>query len=98
MPFLSDSGMTIKQVVDELEKQIKLLQEQIVAVEELKTKIEEIDEKLQTLLDVELGNWEIVDNHLIFKDKNNNQIAKFALFDKKGRPTERSIMKRERVE
>jgi len=98
MPFLSDSGMTIKQVVDALELQIKALEEQIMAVEELKAKVEEIDGKIELLLDVELGNWEIVDNHLIFKDKNNKQIAKFALFDKKGRPTERSIMKRERVE
>lgn len=97
MSFLSDSGMTIKQVVDALELQIKALEEQIMAVEELKTKIEEMNNKIELLLDVELGNWEIKNNQMIFYDSKGSELARFNLYNSRGERSSIAVCKRERV-
>lgn len=46
---------------------------------------------------IEGGNWEILDNQMIFKDELNVEIARFDLFGEAGAPTEENAYKRVKV-
>jgi len=51
----------------------------------------------QSITDAQLGNWELIGNQLIIKGTNDQEIARFNLFDAAGNPTMRAVYKRERV-
>ncbi len=53
---------------------------------------------LKAIYNAQFGNWEIKNNQLIMRDENDEEIARFNLFDSKGRPTMRNILKRIKVE
>lgn len=46
----------------------------------------------------QFGDWEIKNANFIIKDKNGNEIARFALLDKYGEPTEGQVFKRVRID
>jgi hypothetical protein len=60
-------------------------------------KFEDILEKVNILLDVEQGDWEIKDNQMIFYDRDGDELMRFDLLDSSGDPTETSVYKREKV-
>lgn len=63
----------------------------------LHAKSDEIREKTQTILNIDTGNWEIKNNHMIFYDQNGNEFMKFELLDKDGLPSEANVFRRRKV-
>jgi len=63
----------------------------------IENKINNILQYVNTILDIEEGNWEIKDNKMIFYDRNNSPLLVFKLYDKYGNPSETNVYKRERV-
>ena len=93
--MLSDSGLTIKEVIDTLEQRIKTMEE---TTKVIQTNLGSIESKLDTLLDIEQGNWKIENNQMIFYRRNGEELMRFNLKDKKGEPTEVEIFERERID
>jgi len=93
--MLSDSGLTIKEVIDTLEQRIKTMEE---TTKVIQTNLGSIESKLDTLLDIEQGNWKIENNQMIFYRRNGEELMRFNLKDKNGEPTEVEIFERERID
>ena len=68
-----------------------------VAYNEMKNKIDEIRDIVGELKNMEMGNWEIKDNQMIFYDLDGNELAKYNLFDKSGLASEINVFKRIKV-
>ena len=83
--------MTIKEWILYLNGRLKAMEE---AYNSLNTKLDEIKDIVTTLKNVELGNWEIKDNQMIFYDLNGDEIARYDLLDKEGNPTDMYVFKR----
>jgi hypothetical protein len=92
--MLSDSGRTIKEVIDILETKVAELES---LTQEIKESLTIIHAKLDTLLDIEQGNWKIENYQMIFFDRQGNELMRFDLKDKQGRPTELEVFERVRV-
>jgi len=54
-------------------------------------------ELIDLLLKVETGNWEIKDNQWIYYDDAGNELFRFNLYDKSGKPSEINVYKREKI-
>ena len=52
---------------------------------------------IKTLIDAQLGNWEIKNNQMIFYKTDNSELTRFDLYDKDGKKTTFGVVKRERV-
>ena len=59
-----------------------------------KSNTDTIKDLVNRVLDIEEGNWEIVNHQMIFYDRNGQEILRFNLYDKYGNPSERNIFKR----
>ena len=53
--------------------------------------------KLNTILDIEQGTWEIKNEQMIFYAVDGSELMRFNLYDKNGQPTSTAVFKRERV-
>ena len=58
--------------------------------------IQDIKTMLNILLDVEQGNWEILNNQMIFYKRDGSELMRFNLYDKSGQPSETNVYKRVR--
>ena len=67
-----------------------------VAYNDMKDKIDEIRDIVGELKNMEMGNWEIKDNQMVFYDLDGNELAKYDLLDKSGNPTDMYVFKREK--
>ena len=56
-----------------------------------------INDIVDIILQTETGNWEIKDNQWIHYDLDGNELFRFNLFDKTGKPAETQVYKRVRV-
>lgn len=56
--------------------------------------LKKINNDLSTLMDFQMGNWEIKDNQMIFYKRNGDILAEFNLLNKYDVPTESSVYKR----
>ena len=61
------------------------------------TEIHANKDLIDLLLKAETGNWEIKDNQWIYYDKDGNELFKFNLYDKDGKPSETNVYKRVRI-
>jgi hypothetical protein len=59
--------------------------------------ISDIKNLTNDILDIHYGNWEILNNQMVFYDRDNIEIMRFNLKDKSGNASEVSIYKREKV-
>ena len=71
-------------------------------LEEKRALIDRIDNlhtKVDTLLDIEQGNWEIDPNtkQMIFYDRNGNELMRFNLYDRFGHPSDINVYRRVKV-
>jgi hypothetical protein len=60
-------------------------------------KVTILQEDISLLVDIDSGNWEIVNNQMIFKNTDNIEILKFDLFNSVGIKSSRGITKRTRI-
>jgi hypothetical protein len=70
------------------------------AVEQLRediAKVKSSTDHMEFVVEMLAGNREIVGNQMIFRDQEGVEIARFNLFDSKGRPSMINVFKRERV-
>jgi hypothetical protein len=66
-------------------------------VDNIQSVVVDIQNMVNILMDVEIGNWEIKNNQMIFYDREGNVLYVYNLYDKFGRPTTKSVYKRERI-
>lgn len=64
---------------------------------DLEATINTLSNKLDILLDIEQGNWEIKDNQMIFYRRDGTELMRFNLYDKEGNLSDKAVFKRERV-
>ena len=60
------------------------------------TSFGDLESKIDILLDVEQGDWEIRDNQMIFYKRNGDELMRFDLYDKAGLPSEINVFRRVR--
>jgi len=65
--------------------------------DEIINKLDSISLKIDTLLDIEEGNWKIENNQMIFYKRDGTELMRFNLFDKTGTPSETSVFERRKV-
>ena len=53
---------------------------------------------IKTLIDAQLGNWEIKNNQMIFYKTDNSELTRFDLYDKDGKKSTFGVVKRARVQ
>jgi hypothetical protein len=58
------------------------------------TIVDDFVSQVQTVFKVTTGNWEILNNQMIFRDSSDVEIFRVDLLDKLGEPSERSVFKR----
>lgn len=63
----------------------------------LDSNIAEIRSMTDKILNVEEGDWEIVGNQMIFRDRDKVELFRFNLYDDSGVPSATSVFKRERA-
>ena len=56
-----------------------------------------VTDTLQTLIDAQMGNWEITNNQMIFYRVDGSELMRFDLYDKDGNKTSFGVVKRVRV-
>lgn len=56
-----------------------------------------LETMLNALLDVEMGNWKIVNNQMVFYKRDGTELMRFNLFDKNGQPSETNVFERRKV-
>lgn len=59
--------------------------------------ISNLKTNIDLITDMQTGNWEILNNQMIFLDRNNIEIMRFNLLDKLGLPSDHNIFKRVKV-
>ena len=87
--------MTIKEYILNLDKRLKAMEE---AYQELLTITKEIRNIVNELKHMQFGNWEIKNKQMIFYDLEGNELARFNLYNKDGKPSDLMVFRRERVE
>jgi len=87
--------LTIKEYILNLDERLKAMEE---AYQELLKMTKEIKSIVTDLKNMQFGNWEIKDKQMIFYDLDGNELARFNLYDKDGKPSDVAVFKRERVE
>ena len=66
--------------------------------EEVLVSMEESGAEIRNIIeDVQLGDWEILNNQMIMKSTTGEEIARFNLLDAAGNPTMSAVYKRERT-
>lgn len=53
--------------------------------------------KLDTIVDMEQGDWEIINNQMIFKNVDGSEAIRFNLYDKNGNPSMEKVYKRGKI-
>jgi len=74
-------------------RQIKVTYENQIVAEGLL----HITDTLKTLIDVQMGNWEIKNKQMIFYKVDGSELMRFDLYDKDGNKTTFGVVKRVRV-
>ncbi len=56
-----------------------------------------LEDDISFIKNIESGKWELVSNQMIFYDASDTEIARFNLYDEKGKPSMTEVFKRVRV-
>ncbi len=67
------------------------------SIEDFKTDISSLTTDIQTLIDMEMGNWKIVGTQMIFYRVSGLEIARYDLLDDTGTPSVESVFERNKV-
>ena len=68
-------------------------------IDNINSLVSQISDNIDTLLDIEQGDWEIDANtkQMIFYDRNGHELMRFNLYDKDGNLSDKNVYRRERV-
>lgn len=82
---------TIKEYINDLEQRLSNMEDAYVQLKENTDAIRQIVTELKNL---QFGNWEVKDKQMIFYDLDNNELARFNLYNKYGKPSDTNVAKR----